>query len=270
MRVLLSAFFGLALLAGTVSAEERVPTITLSATGSVTAQPDRGYISLGVVTKAETSTEAVAENAKRMSALYESLDALGITKDNVRTVNFSVHQVFKDVPLEGFHATNPQTNRVPTERVPDGYQVYNMVQVTVCELDTFGKVLDAAVQDGANAISSISFGSSKETELTDEARAEAVRRVLAKAKIFTDGLGVALGEVTDITEAQSGYGNKMRYSAMAASADVAETAVSGGSLTFTATVTVRWVLETPKPDKLQNRVKPILNKVEKVLEEVGK
>lgn len=236
----LGLFLGLLVLSGGVFAEEQVPTITLSATGSVSATPDRGYISLGVVNKAATSAEAVAENAQSMSDLYKSLGVLGVTKDNIQTTEFSVRQVYKQirVPLEN--------GRYTTENKPDGFQVTNMVKVTVCELDQFGKILDASVGDGANSVSGVSFGSSQSVELTDKARAAAVERLLVKANILTKGLGVTLGDVLSIQEQQHG-GQPLRYAAMSLSAEKSDTPVSGGSLDFSATVTVQWKLLNENP-----------------------
>ncbi len=263
MKVLLGMFLGLVLMTGSVFAEDRTPTISLTATGSITAQPDRGYITLAVVTKAETSAEAVADNATKMAALYKSLDDLGVEKSEIKTVSFSVQQVYKEVVI---HGTTEQIG-VRTKQVPDGYQVHNMVQVTVCNLDDFGKILDAAVQDGANSVGSINFGSSKETELTDIARAEAVKRVKTMASIYTEGLGVELGGVLDVSE-QMNRGYNMGYMRSAALSDaVAETSVSGGSLTFTATVTVRWKLVDGSGE---DGSKPLLDKAGKIFQELSK
>lgn len=253
---------GLLAVATTVSAEEPTPTISLSATGTVQAQPDRGYISLGVVTKANTSTKAAALNAVSMSELHKSLDDLGITKENIRTTEYSVRQVYRTVrtPVE---LDNGPTNRQQwtTKQVPDGFQVSNMVQVTVCELGDFGKVLDAAVSDGANSVRSISFGSSKATELTDQARAAAVKRLTTKVKIYTSGLGIELGKVISVREQQQSYGrNKMYARSSALSDGVPETAVSGGSLSFSATVTVTWSLASDPIDDGFKKVENILKK----------
>jgi uncharacterized protein len=116
--------------------------------------------------------------------------------------------------------------------------------VTVCDLSSFGKVLDTVVNDGANQVQQIAFGSSKAAEHTQKARAAAIQDALSKAKVLTEGLGVSLGRVLTISESYSQP--KSAYMAMERSAGgvLADAPpVSGGTLGFSASVSVRWELK---------------------------
>jgi len=220
-------------------------TISLSGTGVVEAQPDEGYITLGVNTKAATSAEAVRDNTKAMQSVYEALSVFEIQKKDVQTTQFSVQQNYKYIKDE-------QGNR---NAVPDGFVVTNMVRITVCNLDQFGKVLDAVVQNGANVVHGITFGSSKADELLDEARARAVADALRKARIYTKGLDVSLGDVLTITESGSYNQPNYKYARMAMVAEAAsDVPVSGGSLSFSMTVSIVWEIE--RADKPRIRIKP--------------
>jgi len=114
------------------------PTITLTGQGTVQAEPDEGYITVGVVSVAVNSAQAVKDNTSTMSKLYSVLKEQGVTRNNIQTVEFSINENWKQVDRD--------------RRERDGFQVVNMVRITVCELDTFGKVLDALVTNGANNI----------------------------------------------------------------------------------------------------------------------
>lgn len=238
LRVL---FFGLMLgLAGVANAADEVPSLTLSGTNTVTAEPDEGYITVGVVVVASTSARALTNNTATMSGLYASLDNLGVKKKDIRTLDFSVAEHFRQVK-DG--VDNQGRPMYKNER--DGYQVSNTVRVTVCDLSTFGKVLDTVVQDGANQVQQISFGSSKAAEYTQKARAAAIQDALAKAKVLTEGLGVRLGRVTMVSENSGRPAPQAMYMAerSAGGTLAADVPVSGGTLGYSATVNVRWELK---------------------------
>ena len=52
--------------------------VSVSATGSVAAEPDMAYISAGVIVEADTAKDALARNSTVMAKLIDGLKALGI------------------------------------------------------------------------------------------------------------------------------------------------------------------------------------------------
>lgn len=211
--------------------------MSLTATGTVKAAPDEGYITIGVRTFGAKSSDAVAENTKLMKALYASLKAKGVKPEGIHTTEFSVAENYKTV-----YEKDDEGKKYP-KQVKDGFVVSNTVNVTVCELEKFGEVLDAVTAGGANQVHGISFGSSKSKEKLEEARVQALKEVNAKAKTLASGLGVKVGKVMNIQEG-SVYRPKAVYEttrAMAA-APAGDVPVSGGSLTFAVSVTVTWQL----------------------------
>lgn len=210
----------------------------MSGQGVVKAKPDEGYVVVGVTSYGKKSADAVRTNSASVRKLYTTLKDKGVTEENVQTLEFSLSENYKQVWEKDEDGKRVQ------KTVKDGFVVHNVVRVTVCELDKFGEVLDALVADGANSVSSISFGSSKSKEKLDEARKLAVADALRKAKLLTDGLGVKLGRVVTVSES-GGYTPRPVYAAAARMADAApegNVPVSGGSLSFSVSVTVRWEL----------------------------
>ena len=53
-------------------------TVSVSATGSVGAEPDIAYVTAGVVAEAETAKEAIARNSAAMSKVVSTLKSAGI------------------------------------------------------------------------------------------------------------------------------------------------------------------------------------------------
>lgn len=211
--------------------------MSLSGTGIVKAKPDEGYITVGVVTRAEKSADAVAENTKLMKALFKAVKEKGVKDEGLNTVEFSVRENHKTV-----WGPKDEKGQQEAKTVKDGYIVTNTVDVTVCDLAKFGEVLDAVTSSGANKIHSIAFGSSKAKVHLAEARKLAVAEALKKAKDLTEGLGVSPGRVLSISEYEQDRGEGRRLYAAAPMSRDSAVPVSGGSLSFTVNVSVKWEL----------------------------
>ena len=218
---------------GAIAEDEKVKPGQLSVTGtaSVTAEPDEGYISVGVNTKAETAREALFENTTKMGTLFKTLNEFGIQKKDFRTTQFTLSQVYKQKKIR-------HLNTHTTENIPDGFMITNQLRVTVCELDVFGKVLDALVMGGANRVNSISFGSSEAKAKTDEARVAAVKDALAKANQLLEPLGQRIVRVVSVSISQHRLRHPQYERAPAMMAKSGDVPLSGGSLTFSAQVSI--------------------------------
>jgi uncharacterized protein YggE len=220
-------------------AAEETPAITITGSGTVKAKPDEGYITVGVSTVAKKSADAVAENTKVMKALFATLKGKGVGEENIQTLDFSVGENYKQVNEKG------EDGRLYPKNVKDGYIVNNSVQVTVCELDKFGDILDAVTANGANTIHGIRFGSSKSADHLKEARKKAVVEATERAKTIADALGVKLGKVLSATEAVAPRQRESFYESRDVAPASMAVPISGGSLSFSVNVNIRWELVDP-------------------------
>lgn len=208
--------------------------IAITGRAEVTAVPDRADVTLGVDAEGKTAAAAMAENARRMSAVFEALTAAGVAREKIGTTGLSLQPVY-DYPHQ-------QGRNGPPRLV--GFRASNMVQVRVSEMDSVGKVLDATVEAGANTIHGISFSVSEADRLLDTARAEAVADARRKAEIYAKAAGVRLGKVLRIDEAGGGGPQPLyRVKAMAMEAMRADTPVAPGEQTLGISVSVLWELE---------------------------
>lgn len=172
-------------------AEERPRTMSLSATGTVFAKPDTAHISTGVVSDADTARSALDQNSAAMKRVISELKEQGLKPEDIQTTNFSVsprYQHFKD-------------NRPPKLI---GYRVNNAVRIRVKDLKKLGAILDTVVTLGSNRIGGISFSISGAEELLDKARADAMTRVIARARLYAEAASVQLGEIVSIRESNIG------------------------------------------------------------------
>ena len=100
-RAALAVLF-LTLGAGMSNAEDlRIArTVSVSATGVVTAEPDLASISTGVVAEGDTARAALSANTALMSKLVEGLKATGIQPKDIKTISFNVqprYQNYKEI-----------------------------------------------------------------------------------------------------------------------------------------------------------------------------
>jgi len=204
-------------------------TITVSATGTAEAEPDRARITSGVSTEAETARQALTQNNETMSKIIDELKAKGVDPKDIQTASFNVEPVM-DYSKDG---------QPPKLR---GYRVSNQVIVLVRNLDQLGDVLDDVVSAGANQIQGLTFEVSKEDTLKDDARKEAVANALRRAKLLAAAAGAEVGNVLQISEETSSNG-PITYAPRLAKAATASVPIEAGMSTLEARVTVTWALK---------------------------
>lgn len=205
-------------------------TVTVSASGSVSAEPDEASISTGVSSEAKTAREALSKNTEAMKKVIAELKSQGVEPKDIQTTQFNVEPVY----------VYPKEGQPPNVT---GYRVNNMVSVRVRNLDKLGGVLDQLVTVGANQMSGIAFNVSKAETLKDEARQQAVGNALRRAKLLASASGADVGEVMQISEDVNFQGPQPVVFArkMAMSAEAAP--VERGTQELEARVTVTWKLK---------------------------
>ncbi|HEX5435683.1 MAG TPA: SIMPL domain-containing protein [Gemmatimonadaceae bacterium] len=208
-----------------------VPQVATTAEGEASVTPDRATIMIGVQTRASTAAEASAENARKQRAVIDTLRALGVAANQIRTVNFSVYPEQRYHPNEG-----DSTPRIV------GYNVVNTVQVHVQHLDRIGPLIDAALASGANGINSLELTASNTDDARRTALAAALSRARGDAEALARAAGGRLGGLIDVNTGGMAVPRpvmRMQMSGMAEAAR-APTPISPGEETMHVTVTARW------------------------------
>lgn len=161
-------------------------TIVLNGKGSVDHAPDIALISLGVQVEGETASAAMADQAKRMNAVFAAVKAAGIADRDMQTGNLSLNPVY-DYP----------NNQKPRLR---GYQASNQIGIKVRDLTKLGATLDATVKAGGNTINGVSFSIDKPEPLKDQARTDAIKDAAAKAELYARAVGYKVKRIVTISE----------------------------------------------------------------------
>lgn len=171
--------------------QSREATITVSGSGESRATPDMAVISLTVSKQEKTARASLDANNKAMTAVLDALKADGIEPHDLQTSGFTIQPVY----------TYPQGDDgspKPPELV--GYQTSNALTIRLRDIAKAGAVIDRSVTLGINQGGDISFVNEDTKKILAEARAEAIKDAMEKARQLTEGAGVALGRVLDISE----------------------------------------------------------------------
>ena len=204
------------------------PSITVVGSGTAAARPDTAEVSAGVVTQAATAAQALAQNNAAMEKVIKTVTATGIAEKDIQTTNVSV------MPQRRQGRPEPQ----PPDIV--GYEVSNQVRIKVRDLTVLGRLLDALVGQGANALGGISFTVADPAPVLDQARTSAMADARRKAEVYARAAGATLGPLLSIREGAAPvprFGGEMPR-AMAMSA----VPVAPGEQEFQASITVTYAL----------------------------
>jgi len=205
------------------------PQIVASGTGEAQLTPDRAAAYIGVQTRAATANAAARDNATRQRAIIDAIVALGVSREQISTENYSV-------------SPDTRYDQGTQRATVVGYVVSNVVRVEVRRIDQIGSILDTALAKGANQINSLDFFSSNADSARHQALTQAVARARADAETMAAAAGGTLGSLIELGTAESGPRPVYRMQ-VAAAMDVraaAPTPIEPGQQKVQVTVTARW------------------------------
>jgi uncharacterized protein len=213
------------------AAEDDVIAVTGS--GRFNASPDVAVLTLGVDASGPALAEVTADAGRRMTAVLARVKSFGVADADIATVVYSVEpRMAPMAPID------PGRRDEPPRIV--GYRVTNVVQVAVRKISDAAPILDAAVAAGANTVRGIRFTLADPSAAHAQARAEAVRDALAKARQLATAAGVTLGPVLSIRES----GGPPQFAPMRALATRPDMpAIEPGQLEVTVSVDLRQAIQ---------------------------
>jgi len=202
-------------------------TIVVSGTGRVAVQPDVADLRLGVTVAKPTVEAARGEAAATMDAILRAVDGAGVARADVRTAMLSVQPRYD--------------YRDGRAAVLTGYEIANVVEVSVRDLSALGDVIDATLTAGATSMDALSFRLADPRPAEREARRQAMAEARSRADFLAEAAGVTVQGVSDIVEGQPVRppGPVAKAERMALAAD-AGTPVEAGTLEVAVTVSVTY------------------------------
>ncbi|MGH2476476.1 MAG: SIMPL domain-containing protein [Candidatus Limnocylindrales bacterium] len=202
--------------------------IVVSGTGRVSVEPDLADLRLGVSVARPTVDAARSEAATTMDAILTAVTETGVARRDVRTTLLNVQPRY-----------DYRDNKPPTLT---GYELANVVEVTVRDLARLGEVVDGTLRAGATSMDSLSFRVADPTAAERQARIMAMAEARARADVLAEAAGLTIVGVSDIVEGSPArpptpYPKGERMMMMAADAS---TPVESGSMEIAVSVTVSY------------------------------
>ena len=206
-------------------------TLSISAEASVNSEPDIAFITAGVQTEAPTASAAMAQNAQRMTGVFNALEAAGVDDKDMQTSNFSLQ------PRYDYSSRNNS----PPKLI--GYTASNQLTVKVRDLTNLGETMDALVSAGGNTFSGLRFALDDDGDVRDEARTLAMKDAIARAELYANAAGLKVRRIVTISEG-GGYnpGPQPMMMARMAESDASSTPIAAGEVGYTANVSVTFEL----------------------------
>ena len=198
-------------------------TITVAASGSAEAAPDRAVLRVAVVATGDSATEARKRLAANVSSMREALADAGVTDAQVRTTRYDLSR-----------------NHRARER-PDApaYRGYHSFQITLNDTAAVGRVIDAAVAGGATRIEDIQFtlSNARASQVRAAALSDAMTSAHAQAGTLANASDLRVTGVASV-ETSPDRGRPVGYETAAAGAG--DTTVESGSVSVVVNVRVTY------------------------------
>lgn len=213
--------------------DPRPRLLTVSGEGEVEVAPDRADVGFAVEASEKNLADAERLVTDATVRLLKLCDSLGIAKNAVRSAQLNVQPQYDS----GVVSNRPRIV---------GYFVSRQVEVDLRDLAKLGKLLQGAVDTGANRVTGVGFGSTRKDEHQRAALALAAQDARANADQLASTMGVKLGKLHTLVASESGgmpppmpmY--EMRAKSMAS--QDAEQSYQAGQIKYHASVTVEFDL----------------------------
>jgi uncharacterized protein YggE len=166
-------------------------SIHVSGAAVVNVLPDRALIQLGVQSNGKTPKEVQARNAARISAVMKAVKALGVEAKDISTDRYIIQPVYE--PYDSLSI--------------DGYRIYNIISITMREVDKTSDAIAEAFQAGANEVVNVEFYTSELRKYRDRAREMAMKAASEKATALSQAAGADTDCVLNISENSWSYFN---------------------------------------------------------------
>jgi uncharacterized protein YggE len=161
-------------------------TITTSGTATLKVKPDAARVYFGVQTVAKTIQEARKENNSQSRKVINALRALNIADLRLKTADINVQVVYEQ-----------KRDELHLPKIL-GYQVTNSFTALVQDRDAVrlganaSRVLDTALENGANFVQQIVAFREDEAEIRRDGLSKAVEAALANAAAIATGARVRI------------------------------------------------------------------------------
>jgi uncharacterized protein YggE len=209
--------------AGNASDDADDPTIAVTASADVEAEPDLAVVRVAVEATADSAAAAREQVATDTDAVRAALANASLPEEAVTTAGFTVQ------PQYDYSGDTPELV---------GYRATHALRIEVADVDRAGEIVDLAVDSGATSVDGVQFTLAEETrdELRSQALAGAVDAARTDAETVASATGLSVTGVQRVETSRNGFTPGPVFEA----ADSGRTTFSPGPVTISATVSVTY------------------------------
>lgn len=185
---MLVASFGLALAPASVAQDPALTisrdnrTIAVTATDQVVHRAEIGTVHVGFLVYGSTKDAAYKVSSQASNTIMQALTAAGIAKGSIQSDTQSI----AETQFYGPQTVSPEERHAKAFSAQQGWSVRT-------KADDAARVLDIAVQAGANQSGQIDWSLQDPNAAQSEAASKAIQRARTQATAMASGLGVKLG-----------------------------------------------------------------------------
>ena len=165
------------------------------------------------------------KNAEITTKVIEKIKEAGVSSDDITTVDYRI--------------TQDNSNSYPGK-----YTVVNYIKVLIRDLNNAGNVIDNAVANGANGLTSFNYSAKDNPNAVREARTLAVQNAQDAASLIAGASGCKIADVLDIQEGYNPSSVLRSYNAVMKEAESRSfsTPIEAGNVEVSSTVTITFSL----------------------------
>lgn len=198
--------------------------IIVNGQGKVMAKAGYVQLQVEVNTQGKHVQDTQKDNAIIMNRVMQSLLALKIPREHIQTTGYTI------LPLYDFENGKQIFNE---------YEVTNAITIKVMDTNQVGAVIDTAVQNGANRISSIQFNIADVDAYYQQALTLALHNAQMKAKTIADAMYLPL-QPQRIEIVEEHENSPVLYKSMTMADSTIATPIEQGQMAINATVRVKF------------------------------
>jgi len=204
------------------------PYVQATGEATISAKPDQAVIEIGVVSQASNANAASTQNAKQTDAVLGELNSLLGRNKKMATTSYSVRPNFQ----------YPKPGAAPTI---SGYTATNVVEVTLDDLAQVTKVIDTAMQAGANVVQKLQYRLKNPNGVRAQALREAAEQAKLSAEAIAGGLGLKVIRVLSVEEVvpEEGFAMYKKAAPPAPTTSVPPTPLEIGTIEVGVNVIIR-------------------------------
>ncbi|MBI4044362.1 MAG: SIMPL domain-containing protein [Candidatus Diapherotrites archaeon] len=210
-------------------------TITVSGSASINAAPEKVEVYLSIETDNALAGVSQEKNAEVSAKVIAGLKAMGISASDIETTSYSLQEM-------------QEWNEVQRKYLKTGYRTAHSLKVSSTDTTVAGKIIDSAVQNGANRVDTVAFSLKDETidALKLDALKLASAKSIGKAEALASGAGVQIVELKSMNESYVSYvpfyNKSYAYDAGVAESG-APTEVIAGEIKVTAEIQATYTIQ---------------------------